>query len=192
MKVIQGDSLTASLLLSGNRTKDYTSHIKNAYEKLSNVLVDKDSVLSRTVQDIHKRFNSSALIDRAKRLLRKEGVGTRNESTISRYDDPRRVNRIMRDYVMANKEIRHAYGKGLIDGYSEDYISDKAIENDRYNLATDGIIDEVTGNYEVLLSLDVLDLEEERLDIEEQIDILDTWKSASKMLNTGIDPTDRF
>jgi len=190
MNVIHGDQTTLDYSLYG-WDRDNASYFENNLRRVADVIRDKSSSVYDNIMNVYNRYHDSDIINRAKRLLRKTGSGVRDEMVITRYDDPRRATRLMREYVMANDRVYDMYKRGILDGYSDtDYVLDKVM-NRAYNaLASDGIYQE-DGTCERYWIVDGIDIEEDRLDMDEQVEIQLTWENVSRFINEDLDPTDR-
>jgi len=191
MNVIRGDQTTLDYSLYGWDRGD-TSYFENNLKRVADVIKDKTSSVYNNIVNVYNRYHDSDIIRRAKTLLRRSGAGVRDEDVITRHHDPRRANRRMREYVMANDQVYDMYTRGIIDGYSEtDYVLDKVLNRARHAQATDGVYQD-DGSCTRYWLVDGIDIEEDRLDIDEQVEIEITWNSISRMINEDIDPTDRM
>lgn len=189
MRVIEGDAATRSALLYGFNDSN-KSYFKEAYDRVSGFIRDKNSTAFNNVKSIYSIYNDDNVIMRAKRLLSESGVGSYNDDYIIRYKNPRKANRIMREYVMANAVIERLYKKGLLDGYSEtDYIHDEVMADARRKQVEDNVVQD-DGTITNYWSVDGIDLDEERMNFEDQCDIKYTWLRAVQMANNNEDPTD--
>lgn len=85
----------------------------------------------------------------------------------------------MREMLMADTNIERLTKKGLLEGCApidNNYIN--------YSLVNDGIVNYEEGYYDTFITT-----EYNNLNINEQMDVMETWKYANDMISNGIDPT---
>ena len=191
MQVIRGDQTTIDYSLYGWDRSD-TSYFENNLKRVADVIKDKSSAVYDNIVNVYNRYHDSDIIRRAKSVLRRSGSGVRDENVITRYNDPRRANRRMREFVMAHDKVYDMYTRGILDGYSDtDYVLDKILNRANHALATNGVYQEegVCTRYWIV---DGIDIEEDRLELDEQVEIELTWNNISKFINEDIDPTNKI
>lgn len=190
MNVIRGDQATIDYSLYGWDDSN-ASYFEENLKKLSGVMRDKKSAIFDNIKNVYNRYHDSDIIRRAKRTIRNMGGAVRDETVITRYYDPRQANRRMREFVMANRRVRDLCNRGIFDGYSDtDYVHDEIRAEANHALAVDGMYQD-DGTCERWWLVDGIDIEEERLDMEDQIEIQLTWDSTARFINEDMDPTDR-
>lgn len=191
MNVIRGDQSVIDYSIYG-WDNDNKSYFEESYKKLGNVMRDKVSSTFNNIKNVYNRYHDSDIIKRAKRLLRRTGAGVRDENVITRYYNPRRANRRMREFIMSHDKVHDMYKRNIIDGYSDtEYMLDEIVRRANYALATDGVYqdDGICTNYWLV---DGIDIDEDRLDIDEQAEIEITWDAVSRYINADLDPTDKI
>lgn len=191
MNVIRGDQATIDYSIYGWDDSN-RSYFEDSYKKLSSVIKDTASSTYQNVKNVFNRYHDSDIINRAKRLLRRTGAGVRDENVITRYYDPRRANRRMREFIMSNEQVHDMHKRHILDGYSDtDYMVDEIMRRANYALATDGVYQE-DGTCTNYWLVDGIDIDEDRLDIDEQAEIEITWDAVSRYINADLDPTDKI
>ncbi len=190
MNVISGDQSVIDYSIYGWDSNK--SYFEDSYKKLGNVMRDKVSDTFTNIKNVYNRYHDSDIIKRAKRLLRKTGTGVRDENVITRYYNPRRANSRMREFIMANDRVHDMYKRNIIDGYSDtEYMLDEIVRRANYALATDGVYQE-DGTCTNYWLVDGIDIDEDRLDIDEHAEIEITWDAVSRYINADLDPTDKI
>ena len=189
MNIICGDKATIDYSLYGWNNQE-TSYFEDNFKRLSSVVRDTASSVYNNIKNVYNRYHDKDIIRRAKRRLRNMGANVNDDSVIIRTYEPRRANRVMREYIMSNRRVNDMYRRGILDGYSDtDYIHDEVMSKARYELATDGVYND-EGVVTRYWSIDGLDIDEDRLDIDAQQEIAITWDIVSRAINLDIDPTD--
>lgn len=145
-------------------------------------------------------YSTSGEALRKARALKRKVQGIWDEDTIRLLDTVAKLQQakpIMQRWIMACPEVRTAYHKQECDGYSDSYIDmhpgKVGEEHYDYRRAMDGVfVEDEEGNLVATSYLEDDDMMplEDILEIDQQVDILNSWSNARiAMLVGGDDPT---
>jgi hypothetical protein len=102
----------------------------------------------------------------------------------------------MQRFIMAQPDIRKAYHRQLIDGYSDSYVDVQpnviGVRHYDYRRVMDGILCDGEDGLYWDEFYDDLHTGDRDLTLMEKSDILETWELAKYYYSRGIDPTDMF
>ena len=205
-QIIDGGTLTFDALVYGKMHSGTQNFLASKVQDMTYGLTDAGRRFMSGAQDLYERVSGSE----AARMLRAAG---RAVSNVWRADDIRTLIDIgsiqhaglqMQRWIMAEPTIRSLYHKEQVDGYSDTYVDmhPGVVGESHYDYrrAMDGLVmvaeeEDEEGEFGWSATTYFEDLYEDDndLDLEEQLDIQDTWRALREhILRKGDDPTSKF
>jgi hypothetical protein len=199
-QVIIGDDRMFNAAVFGQPDWRAQEFLAEQYSNLSHRLTQTGQQFMAMARQTYDTMNNS----QAMRIMRAAG---RKINSLWEQDDIRRLTTIgelqhaqpvMQRWIMAEPEIRSLYQQQRLDGYSDTYIDmhPGAIGEDHYDYrrVMNGMIvdNKADDGWSATTYIEEL-AEEQELTLEEQVEIIDTWHLAKRMIREGReDPTSKF
>ncbi len=184
MRVIEVNKNTGSAILYGldNSNVDY---FRDKYNVLKSNMVE-----TNTINMTHGGFyndlnylNSENYIKDIKETLFSLDIAGNDNVNIYYYHNPAEANRITTEYIMANPKLQSLYNRGLIDGYSDNYVHNDGDAYAKYASVMNG---ENHGNDDFVTYIDdnLIELSED-----DKRYVKETWERCLQLLKDDTDPT---
>lgn len=191
--VMMGDASDEYAMLYSTPHQNTLNFLQEQMEQASQRIVGAGQAFYQRATSIFDRFNSEEAIQQAKAARRAHGsIWDMDEiSALTDLDSIRSANNAMRRWVMANPTVRRLSRQQLVEGYDgyykDPFPDDTGEEHYDYRRVMNGIVvdkvDEEGEDYwEATTYLDDLLPDDHELDIEEQVDILSTWKAVENLI----------
>jgi uncharacterized protein YbaA (DUF1428 family) len=200
--VMYGDNTAYNALIYGNQPHVGTmQYLQNQVSNISTTLTDAGKSFMSNTAELWDKFHGSAAIQSAAAALRRVGSIFQANiiSPLFEIGSIQNAPLIMQRYIMAQPDIREAFHKQRIDGYSNDYVDmhPGVIGEDHYDYrrVMNGVIqiDNETGEEKTVHYLDDSIGDDKDLRLDEQVDIMSTWDIVSSLMKYGErDPTDTY
>lgn len=148
-----------------------------------------NSQLSQFIADRNQYESSDEYMAIVQDLMMHRSVDVADSSIylINRVDQV--VGMLMQQYIMANPRIANLYDTGLITGFVYGHQPDSILPyTDRHNYSKvmDGIVD--TSVEDDVNNITYYYTTDDDLELEEQLDIQNTWDFVLDRINQGLDP----
>lgn len=189
------DSLFHGELHPGART-----FIQRQMEAPSRVMENAAQQFQESSQALFERLSGSGAMRMARAAKRAVGAAWMSNQIQALLDigQMQHAPAVMQRYIMAEPTLRKRYHQQRLDGYEGTYRDlfpeDIGEEHYDYRRVMDGIVVENDdGSWYADTFVDDLLPDDDHLDIDQQVDILDTWANmVAKVRQGGSDPTSKW
>lgn len=204
--VIEGGEAAFNAFAFGEMHPGTQQFLQTQMEQPTHTLTQQGQRFFQGAQDLYQRFENSRsmrLATAAKRAL--GGIWNTNEiSHLNTVADLQWAPERMRRLIMAEPEVRRLYHEQRIEGYGgvyqDAYPNDVGEDHYDYKRVMDGVVvfnesddpDEPEWSATTYFE-DWAEFGDRELELEEQVDVIDTWASVVHHIRRGgDDPTSRF
>lgn len=183
MKVIRNlDRGTANAIIYGF-DNDNIDYFRNKYNILKSTLKNDNNEFTGFYNTLEYQ-NSDRYIAEIKSKMFELGVSGRDDINLYYFSSPNEANAITRDYIMANPILTNLYNRGLIDGYSGNYVHNEYDSLDRYMTIMNGEQEDDGDTFTTYYGHNEFSITEEDREI-----VRENWRNALKLWRKDIDPT---
>ena len=196
MNVVTGDDSTFSAMAFGQASAAAVNYVRNEIARAADVLTDFGRMGLQAAQAVFEQFHGEAAIRKAREISRRIGWIYQEDCVRPLVTIPelQAAMPIMQRWIMANPRIREFHNRQECASYAGSYIDiyPGTVGEDHYDYrqVMNGVVrDEERDDDKPLYSiyLDELLEGDRKLDLDEKIDILDTWAAVNAVLDVGID-----
>lgn len=200
IRVSYGDATDFDALLYGNKHPNTIQYLQAEASNVSPILSDGRASFFANMHDLVERANGEEAMRLARAAIRKAGSLFQPDRIKSIWDlgGLQTAPMTMQRWIMAEPTVREMYHEQRCDGFADTYIDMEpgkiGDEHYDYRRVMQGIVvDDPENDWRATIYLDDIAAGDRELELDEQIDILNTWDVVAALMNYGIDdPTSVF
>jgi len=195
-----GDSQDFNALVYGERHPGTIQFLENQVTNFSQSLNEAGKSFFSNARSVFEQFNSETAMRLARAAVRKASSLFQKDEIRDIWDlgELQQAPLRMQRFIMAEPTVRQMYIDQRCDGYADTYVDMQpgAIGTEHYDFrrATNGMVmDDEENDWVCRQFHDDLVEGDRELDLEEKVDILNTWEAVRALMAAGReDPTSPF
>lgn len=197
--VFTGDREVFRSMTYAQPQDSYLDHVEDRYSSTMSNLTGNAKALFTKSRDNFVKVRNSDSLRKAKAIMRQVGSlwGRDIIQELKTVTEVQNAPFAMRDYIMANPEIRNIYHAGGCEGYGKSYVDQQpgvvGEEHLDYQKVKDGYVEiDENGDFSATTySNNFLDDVKPDLTHDEQVDIHTAWDLVRNAVYFGVDPTSK-